>query len=263
MVKRHIPVGSPNEVILETLPYSMPELKSAEAQSSYRFSIPSELLKTYFHNSPHPLVLMKLANRTLIQANRSFLELTGFSEEELAGHHVFELNLLTEKRTFKLGEDKLKQGLSAPLVEQRLHTKHGAIKTVLVQAEPFHFQAEEFALVSFVDITATKRTEEQLCQALKATLADADTFTRLIMQKLARVSGNGNNNLEISDLTHREKQVLELIAEGLSNSVIAEQLSLAPHTIRNYISQVYEKLDLHSRAEAIVWARERGLVNHN
>jgi DNA-binding NarL/FixJ family response regulator len=60
-------------------------------------------------------------------------------------------------------------------------------------------------------------------------------------------------------LTEREHEVLGLIATGLTNSAIAERLSLSPKTIRNYITEIFSKLQVANRAEAIIQAREAGL----
>ena len=60
------------------------------------------------------------------------------------------------------------------------------------------------------------------------------------------------------ELTPREREVLELIAEGKSNSVIAARLGLAANTVSNHISNVFAKLQVASRAEAIVRARTAG-----
>ncbi|WP_198169399.1 response regulator transcription factor [Herbidospora daliensis] len=60
-------------------------------------------------------------------------------------------------------------------------------------------------------------------------------------------------------LTAREREVLELIAAGLSNRQIAERLFLAPKTVRNNVSNVFAKLRVADRAQAIVQAREAGL----
>ena len=54
--------------------------------------------------------------------------------------------------------------------------------------------------------------------------------------------------------------MLELLAQGKGNDAIASELGIATQTVRNYISTLYDKLGVHSRAEAIVWARERGIV---
>jgi DNA-binding NarL/FixJ family response regulator len=61
------------------------------------------------------------------------------------------------------------------------------------------------------------------------------------------------------ELTEREHEVLELIARGNSNSMIAEQLIISPKTVRNLVSSILSKLQVASRAEAIVRAREAGL----
>lgn len=61
------------------------------------------------------------------------------------------------------------------------------------------------------------------------------------------------------ELTTREHEVLDLIAAGLSNSEIAARLYLAPKTVRNNVSNVFAKLQVADRAEAIVRARDAGL----
>jgi DNA-binding NarL/FixJ family response regulator len=61
------------------------------------------------------------------------------------------------------------------------------------------------------------------------------------------------------ELTRRERQVLDLIADGRSNSVIARQLHLAPKTISNHISAIFAKLRAADRAEAIARARDAGI----
>jgi DNA-binding NarL/FixJ family response regulator len=63
------------------------------------------------------------------------------------------------------------------------------------------------------------------------------------------------------ELTEREREILHFIAQGLNNSEIAERLVLAPKTIRNHISNIFNKLQVADRAQAIVRAREAGLGN--
>ena len=62
-----------------------------------------------------------------------------------------------------------------------------------------------------------------------------------------------------SELTDRERQVLDQIAEGLSNAAICARLGLATKTVSNHISNIFAKLQVVSRAEAIVRARDAGL----
>ena len=64
----------------------------------------------------------------------------------------------------------------------------------------------------------------------------------------------------VGALTARERQVLGLIALGRSNGEIAEHLVVSPHTVRNHINRIFRKLDVDTRAQAIVLARDSGLV---
>lgn len=65
---------------------------------------------------------------------------------------------------------------------------------------------------------------------------------------------------EESELSGREYEVLELLAHGLGNPEIAERLFIAEGTIRNHIRNIYRKLEVRSRAEAVAYAWQHGLV---
>jgi two-component system NarL family response regulator len=69
--------------------------------------------------------------------------------------------------------------------------------------------------------------------------------------------------LPVPRLTERELQVLKLVAQGLSNRDIAEQLFISENTVKNHVRNILEKLQLHSRMEAVVFAvREKLLDFH-
>jgi DNA-binding NarL/FixJ family response regulator len=65
--------------------------------------------------------------------------------------------------------------------------------------------------------------------------------------------------LPFPDLTDREREILTLIAQGRSNTEIATRLVLSPKTVRNYVSNIFSKLQAADRAQAIIRAREAGL----
>jgi len=67
------------------------------------------------------------------------------------------------------------------------------------------------------------------------------------------------SDVPFGGLTPREREILDLMAQGANNASIAAQLGLAPKTVGNHISAVFTKLGVASRAEAIVRAREGGL----
>jgi len=56
----------------------------------------------------------------------------------------------------------------------------------------------------------------------------------------------------------REREVLTLITDGLSNAEIAERLAISGKTVRNHVSNLFDKLGVWTRAQAIVFARDRG-----
>jgi len=61
-------------------------------------------------------------------------------------------------------------------------------------------------------------------------------------------------------LTEREGQLLRLIARGWDNARIAAEVHLQQDTVRNYVSRLYAKLGVQTRAEAIVWARDHDVA---
>jgi DNA-binding NarL/FixJ family response regulator len=68
-----------------------------------------------------------------------------------------------------------------------------------------------------------------------------------------------DQEVRLADLTEREHEILELIAQGLGNNDIARRLALSPKTVRNHVSNVFGKLGATTRAQAIVTAREAGI----
>src|SRR6266850_3292782 len=61
-------------------------------------------------------------------------------------------------------------------------------------------------------------------------------------------------------LSPREREILALISEGLANAEIAERLSISDKTVRNHVSNLFDKLGVWTRAQAIVFARDRGFA---
>ncbi len=76
-----------------------------------------------------------------------------------------------------------------------------------------------------------------------------------LLPRLQRAGRAGHN-----DLTEREREVLGLLAEGLSNAGIAERLTVSIHTVRNHVANLSAKLGAHSKLEALSVAVREGLL---
>jgi DNA-binding NarL/FixJ family response regulator len=66
--------------------------------------------------------------------------------------------------------------------------------------------------------------------------------------------------IDVEPLTARETEVLELVASGLSNKQIAQELEISAHTVKFHVNAILAKLDVHSRTEAVVKAMQLGVV---
>jgi DNA-binding NarL/FixJ family response regulator len=90
----------------------------------------------------------------------------------------------------------------------------------------------------------------------------APSVTRRLLDRFARLPlpSDASRGDVLGQLTEREVEVLELVAEGLSNREIADRLVLAEPTVKTHVSHLLLKLDLRDRAQLVVLAYETGLV---
>jgi DNA-binding NarL/FixJ family response regulator len=94
-------------------------------------------------------------------------------------------------------------------------------------------------------------------------LARARTVLRRVSRPSESSNGNGhavNGGSGDVELTPRELEVLQFLAEGLNQPQIARQLVISPRTVGTHIQNLLGKLDVHSRAQAVAHAHRRGLV---
>jgi DNA-binding NarL/FixJ family response regulator len=103
---------------------------------------------------------------------------------------------------------------------------------------------------------------DETLRAIRAAANGESIFSPTVAKRLTRFFAQASTqsaSLPFQELTHRERDILRLIAQGLTNAVIAERLSLSPKTVRNQVSIIFSKLHVSDRMEAIVKAREAGL----
>ena len=99
-----------------------------------------------------------------------------------------------------------------------------------------------------------------MIRAIAAVAAGEAIFgTGVARRALTYLTAPRADTTAFPELTPREREVLDLIASGLGNAAIAARLGLAANTVSNHISNIFGKLQVASRAEAIVRARSAGL----
>jgi DNA-binding NarL/FixJ family response regulator len=104
--------------------------------------------------------------------------------------------------------------------------------------------------------------ESQLLAAIRVVADGGSLFAPGVTERLiARFAEPGSRSaIELPPLTAREREVLGLVAQGLSNAEIAQQLVISEHTTKTHVASLLQKLGLRSRVQAVVLAYESGLV---
>ena len=102
---------------------------------------------------------------------------------------------------------------------------------------------------------------ETLASAVRAVAGGERWVSPRFAGKVIRPAAAEKTPEQLSPLTTRELEVLNLLARGLDNEAIAEQLKLTRRTVANHVSAIYGKLGVASRAEAILYALDHKLVH--
>jgi DNA-binding NarL/FixJ family response regulator len=136
----------------------------------------------------------------------------------------------------------------------------------------FHSADEsEDALMDAVDAGATAyltkdATAGQIVEAVRRAsrgevLIPGDLFARAIARHRGAASGRHVRDRLFAEFTRRELDILNLLAEGLDTNAMASQLNIAAHTVEWHVRHVIEKLQVHSKLQAVVTAARRGLID--
>jgi len=102
---------------------------------------------------------------------------------------------------------------------------------------------------------------EKLADAIQRAVRNEITLHPLVAARVLRnLRGESSEDAFYADLTERELDVLKLIANGLSNSQIAETLVISENTVKGHVSNILSKLHLADRTQAAVYAWQKGIV---
>ena len=106
---------------------------------------------------------------------------------------------------------------------------------------------------------------DELLSAAKAAadgevLIDPGTLTRLLAQVARERAEQRDAQMLLNDLTDREREILQLLAEGMRNDDIATKLFISPQTVQTHVRNILGKLRVHSKLEAVAFAVKHGAI---
>jgi two-component system, NarL family, response regulator len=97
-------------------------------------------------------------------------------------------------------------------------------------------------------------TQQEMIEAIKTVASGRRYFPAQIASRLAQ-------RMSRSNLTAREREILEMISKGLTNKQIGSALDISANTARNHVNNIIEKLDVADRTEAVTTAIQQGLLD--
>ena len=92
-------------------------------------------------------------------------------------------------------------------------------------------------------------------------LIDPATLTRLLAQVAREREAQRDAQALLDDLTEREREILQLLAEGTRNDDIATKLFISPQTVQTHVRNILGKLRVHSKLEAVAFAVRHGAIH--
>ncbi len=214
-----------------------------------------------FEAGPTAAVITSIDEDRIVDANDVFTELTGYGLEEVEGRLASELGLWSSEEDRSTIREALDEdGDGYRHVRLSVRTKAGELREVLLSAQRIVLDSGPAWLKMFLTASQRNRSQEELLVAIDRVMSDTDWFSQQVVERLSQIRSRGPRNQKDADelLSARQIEVLGLIAEGLKDAAIAKQLSLSPKTVRNHIANIYGKIGVSSRLDAVLWARERG-----
>jgi NarL family two-component system response regulator LiaR len=174
---------------------------------------------------------------------------------QLAGEHIPDVVLM----------DLILPGMDG--VEATRKIKRLSPRTQIVVLTSYHqdehiFPALQAGAISY--ILKDMKMEKLADAVLKAAQGEVVLHPRVAARVIQEIHGTNREKISpFTELTEREMEVLKLIARGMSNNKIAEELVISENTVKGHVSNILSKLHLADRTEAAVYAWQEGIVRRD
>lgn len=137
-------------------------------------------------------------------------------------------------------------------------------KIIVMDLIPVHEEIMEFVNVGVSGFVLKDATFEELVGTIRSVAGGQKVLpprlTNSLFSQIAKEAAEraGEQVLEDVRMTPREREVIQLIGDGLSNKEIATRLNIAAHTVKSHVRNVMEKLQLHTRLQIAAYSRREG-----
>jgi len=152
-------------------------------------------------------------------------------------------------------------GIDATRSIKQLAPDTAVVALTIHEDEEYFFKMLDAGASGYVPKRAAP---EELITAIRVTAQGEvylyPTLAKLLVSDYLTQSQQPNKQATLDGLTPREYEVLTLLADGASNTEIAEQLSISPKTVARHRENIMGKLGLHSRAELVKYAIRKGII---
>lgn len=151
-------------------------------------------------------------------------------------------------------------GPGAVKTVEALQNHHPEVRVLVLSASKKRSQVLSLLKAGVSGYVLKEDNPDELIQAIRAVAAGEEWFSPSIANVLVD-SLRHKEKVAHVDLTKREKDVLRLMVTGVGNEEIADQLFIATSTVKNHVRNIFRKLDVNTRVEAVVYALDHHLVD--
>jgi len=133
------------------------------------------------------------------------------------------------------------------------------VEEVLINCPPNSDYASFLKWKNLVGVFYSDDSLTMLVQGMKQVLAGEIWFSRQLAQEYIRFYRNrtpASSSEKFSLLTKREQQIIKLLGDGASNNQIATQLFVSENTVKTHLHNVFKKINVRNRLQALLWAKE-------
>ena len=152
-------------------------------------------------------------------------------------------------------------GIEATKEVKRLAPEVAVVALTIHEDEEYFFKMLEAGASGYVPKRAAP---DELLTAIRVTAGGEvylyPSLAKLLVQDYLGEGQTSRQESSLNLLTGREKEVLTLLADGLSNSEIGKQLSISPKTVARHRENIMAKLNLHSRTDLVKYAIRKGII---